>query len=71
MQIKTDIFEINVYDDPDTGYFVDVRTKSHLVTVFRTHVVVYENDKTLVHVHTSMRKIEVAKEMEIDTDNEP
>jgi len=71
MQIKTDIFEINVYDDPDTGYFVDVRTKSHLVTVFRTHVVVYENDKALVHVHTSARKIEVAKEMEIDTDNEP
>ena len=71
MQIKTDIFEINVYDDPDTGYFVDVRTKSHLVTVFRTHVVVYENEKALVHVHTSARKIEVAKEMEIDTDNEP
>jgi len=70
MQIKTDNFEINVRDSPD-GYYVDVRTQSHSITVFRTHVVVYENEKALVHVHTSMRKIEVAKEMEIDTDNEP
>ena len=70
MQIKTDNFEINVHDSPD-GYYVDVRTQSHSITVFRTHVVVYENEKALVHVHTSMRKIEVAKEMEIDTDNEP
>ena len=70
MQIKTDNFEIEIHDSPD-GYYVDVKTKSHLVTVFRTHTVVYENDKALVHVHTSARKVEVAKEMEIDTDNEP
>jgi hypothetical protein len=70
MQIKTDNFEIEIHDSPD-GYYVDVKTKSHTVTVFRTHAIVYENDKALVHVHTSMRKVEVAKEMEIDTTNEP
>ena len=70
MQIKTDNFEINVHDSPE-GYYVDVKTKSHLVTVFRTHVVVYENDKALVHVHTSARKIEVVKEMEFDITDEP
>jgi hypothetical protein len=70
MQIKTDNFEIDVHDSPD-GYYVDVKTKSHLVSVFRTHVVVYENDKALVHVHTSMRKIEVVKEMEFDVTDEP
>jgi len=70
MQIKTDNFEINVHDSPE-GYYVDVKTKSHLVTVFRTHVVVYENDKALVHVHTSARKIEVVKEMEFDVTDEP
>jgi len=70
MQIKTDNFEIDVHDSPE-GYYVDVKTKSHLVSVFRTHVVVYENDKALVHVHTSMRKIEVVKEMEFDVTDEP
>ena len=72
MQIKTDNFDIDVHDSPD-GYYVYVKTVNHLIAVFRTHVVVYENhmNKALVHVHTSMRKIEVAKEMEIDTTNEP
>ena len=67
MQIKTENFEIDVYDSPDTGYYVDVKTTSHLVAVFRTHAIVYENnkDKALVHVHTTARKIAVAKMMEI------
>ena len=78
MQIKTDNFEVDVHDSPD-GYYVDVKTKSHLVTVFRTHAIVYENlkdknlkDKALVHVHTLARKVEIAKEMmEFDVTNEP
>jgi len=73
MQIKTDNFEVDVHDSPD-GYYVDVKTKSHLVSVFRTHVVVYENlkDKALVHVHTLARKVEIAKEMmEFDVTNDP
>jgi hypothetical protein len=103
MQIKTANFEIDVHDSPD-GYYVDVKTKSQLVSVFQTHVVVYaetrsdrarnwkenlhdlpepllnevvreidrqEGNKILVHVHTVGRKIQVAKEMEIDTTNEP
>ena len=70
MQIKTDNFEINVHDSPD-GYYVDVKTKSHTVTVFRTHAVVYENEKALVHVHTAARKIEVAFAMKVDVTNEP
>jgi hypothetical protein len=67
MQIKTDNFEIEIHDSPD-GYYVDVKTQSHTVTVFRTHAIVYENEKALVHVHTSMRKIDVAKEMGFGTD---
>jgi len=72
MQIKTDNFEIEVHDG-QYGYYVDVKAEGHLVTVFRTHVVVYEKDKdkALVHVHTALRKVEIAKEMEIDTTNEP
>jgi len=72
MQIKTDNFEIDVHDGPD-GYYMDVKTKGHLVTVFRTHVVVYkiQKDKALVYVHTTARKIEVAKEMETDATDEP
>ena len=70
MQIKTDNFEIDVHDGSD-GYYVDVKTKGHLVTVFRTHAVVYENEKALVHVHTSLRKIDIAKTMETDVTNEP
>jgi len=64
MQIKTDNFEVDIHDSPD-GYYVDVKTKSHLVIVFRTHAIVYENDKhkALVHVHTLARKVEIAKEM--------
>jgi len=69
-KIKTDNFEIDVHDSPD-GYFVDVKTENHLVTVFRTHAIVYENEKALVHVHTTARKIEVVQGMEIDVTDEP
>jgi len=69
MQIKTDNFEIEVHDG--NGYYVDVKTENHTVTVFRAHAMVYKNGKALVHVHTALRKVEVAKEMEIDTTNEP
>ena len=71
MQIKTDNFEIDVHDSPDGLSFVDVKTMSQLVSVFRTHVVVYENEKALVHVHTLMRKIEIAKAIEVDVTDEP
>ena len=59
-KIKTDNFEIEIHDSPD-GYYVDVKTKSYMVSVFRTHV----------HVHTSLRKIEIAKDMEVDATDEP
>ena len=71
-KIKTDNFEIDIHDSPD-GYYVDVKTSSHMVTVFRTHAIVYENqkDKALVHVHTSIRKIDIAKAMKVDVTDEP
>jgi len=70
MQIKTDNFEIDVHDSLN-GYFVNVKTKSHMVTVFRTHAVVYEKDKALVHVHTALRKIEIVKAIKVDVTSEP
>ena len=81
-KIKTDNFEIKVHDSL-TGYYVNVRTKDQLVSVFRTHIVVYghtvvyENNKmvtagkALVHVHTIARKVEVVKDMEIIVTDEP
>jgi len=70
MQIKTDNFEIDIHDG-QYGYYVDVKTENHTVTVFRTHTMVYKNGKALVHVHTALRKVEIAKDIQVDVTNEP
>jgi metal-sulfur cluster biosynthetic enzyme len=69
MQIKTDNFEIDIHDG--NGYYVDVKTENHTVTVFLTHAMVYKNGKALVHVHTALRKVEVAKDIKVDVTDEP